>query len=167
MPHRLENGYLLPGQTDFLFTLKAVLAMSMKQRTLLMLGLEQRLPGMSVKKKYGISVKSVHSYQNAFELLIGDLAKWQKEKYRVVLLSASRTRASRLAGDLREYELKAFCPDEGQIHVQPGEIMVAYGNLHRGFEYPLIKFVVITEGDMFGAGSQNKKRRTQVRKARI
>ena len=114
---------------------------------------------MSVKKKYGISVKSVHSYQNAFELLIGDLAKWQKEKYRVVLLSASRTRASRLAGDLREYELKAFCPDEGQIHVQPGEIMVAYGNLHRGFEYPLIKFVVITEGDMFGAGSQNKKRR--------
>ncbi len=159
MSHRLENGYLLPGQTDFLFTLKAVLAMSMKQRTLLMLGLEQRLPGMSVKKKYGISVKSVHSYQNAFELLIGDLAKWQKEKYRVVLLSASRTRASRLAGDLREYELKAFCPDEGQIHVQPGEIMVAYGNLHRGFEYPLIKFVVITEGDMFGAGSQNKKRR--------
>ena len=99
MSHRLENGYLLPGQTDFLFTLKAVLAMSMKQRTLLMLGLEQRLPGMSVKKKYGISVKSVHSYQNAFELLIGDLAKWQKEKYRVVLLSASRTRASRLAGD--------------------------------------------------------------------
>ncbi len=50
----------------------------------------------------------------------------------MVLLSGSRTRASRLAGDLREYDLRAFCPDEGQIQVLPGEIMVTYGNLHRG-----------------------------------
>ncbi len=37
--------------------------------------------------------------------------------------------------------------------------MVTYGNLHRGFEYPLIKFVVITEGDMFGGVRQKKKRK--------
>ena len=84
------------------------------------------------------------------------------------MLSGSRTRASRLAGDLREYDLRAFCPDEGQIQVLPGEIMVTYGNLHRGFEYPLIKFVVITEGDMFGGVRQKKKRKkTAIRGRRI
>ena len=36
--------------------------------------------------------------------------------------------------------------------------MVTYGNLHRGFEYPLLKFAVVTEGDMFGNG-QGKKRK--------
>jgi len=159
MTHRLENGYLLPGQADFLFSAKAALAMALRDRTLLMLGLEQKLPGITVKKKYSLSVKSVNSYQNGFELLIGDLKKWKKDKYRVVLLSGSRTRASRLAGDLREYDLKAFCPDEGQNQVMPGEIMVTYGNLHRGFEYPLIKFVVITEGDMFGGARQKKRRK--------
>ena len=43
--------------------------------------------------------------------------------------------------------------------VAPGEILVTYGKLHKGFEYPLIKFVVITEGDMFGVEKRKKKRK--------
>ena len=90
---------------------------------------------------------------------ISTLKRWKKEKYRVILLSGSHTRASRLAGDLREYELSAFCTEDKERQVQPGEILVTYGNLHRGFEYPQIKFVVITEGDMFGAVKKKRKRK--------
>ena len=43
--------------------------------------------------------------------------------------------------------------------VRPGEILVTYGNLHRGFEYPLLKFVFITEGDMFGVEKKRKRRK--------
>ena len=39
--------------------------------------------------------------------------------------------------------------------------MVTYGNLHRGFEYPLLKFVFITKGDMFGVEKKKKKRKKQ------
>lgn len=158
MVHRLEGGYLLPGQTDFLYSSKALLAMAALPRTLLLSGLEQKLPGFPVKKKYSIEAKSVGTYHNGFDLLIKDLERWQKGKYRVVLLTASRTRASRLANDLREYGLKAYLPDEAQSQVKAGEIMVTYGTLHRGFEYPLLKFAVVTEGDMFGNG-QGKKRK--------
>lgn len=157
MTHRLEKGYLLPGQTALLFPAKEVLAKALRPDSVLLTGLEQKLPGMTVAGKYFLNVKNVNSYQNSFEILIKDLKRWKKEKYRVVLLSGSRTRASRLAGDLREYELSAFCPDQEERQVQPGEILVTFGNLHRGFEYPQIKFVVITEGDMFGA--EKKKRR--------
>ena len=159
MSHRLEKGYLLPGQTDLLFSAKAVLAAAQTPEAIFMTGLDQRLPGMTVKKKYSITGKNVNSYQNGFELLIKDLTRWKKEGYRVVLLSASRTRASRLAGDLREYDLRAFCPEDPSRPVSPGEILVTYGKLHKGFEYPLIKFVVITEGDMFGNERRQKKRK--------
>jgi len=157
MSHRLEKGYLLPGQTTLLYPTREVLADAQRDNTLYLTGLEQKLPGMTVAKAYRINVKNVNSYQNSFEMLIKDLKRWKKEKYRVILLSGSRTRASRLAGDLREYELSAFCPDQDGRQVQPGEILVTFGNLHRGFEYPQIKFVVITEGDMFG--TEKKKRR--------
>jgi len=159
MSHRLENGYLLPGQTDLLFSAKATLAAAQTAETAMMTGLDQRLPGMTVKKKYSITGKNVNSYQNGFELLIKDLTRWKRDGYRVVLLSASRTRASRLAGDLREYELRAFCPEDAGRPVGKGEILVTYGKLHKGFEYPLIKFVVITEGDMFGNERRQKKRK--------
>lgn len=159
MIHRLEKGYLLPEQTSLLFPAKDVLSRVQRKHALMMTGLEQKLTGMTVTKKFSIHVKNVDSYQNSFELLIKDLKRWKKEKYRVILLSGSRTRASRLAGDLREYELSAFCPDDDTREVKPGEILVTYGSLHRGFEYPQIKFVVITEGDMFGSKQKKRKRK--------
>ena len=159
MTHRLEMGYLLPGQTDLLFSAKTVLASAETGQCAFMTGLDQRLPGMTVRKKYSITGKNVNSYQNSFEILKKDLTRWKKEGYRVILLSASHTRASRLAGDLREYDLRAYCPEDPGRPVSPGEILVTYGKLHKGFEYPLIKFVVITEGDMFGAEKRKKKRK--------
>ena len=178
MVHRLEKGYLLPGQTELLYPASEVLARIQKSSTVMITGLDQKLAGMKINHKFSIDVKNVNSYQNSFEMLIKDLTRWKKEGYRVILLSASRTRASRLAGDLRGYDLRAYCPDrvegmggagreEGMPEenganeqaVKPGEILVTYGNLHRGFEYPLLKFVFITEGDMFGVEKKKKRRK--------
>ena len=185
MVHRLEKGYLLPGQTGLLYPAAEVLARMQKPFAVMLTGLDQKLPGMKVNQKFSIDVKNVNSYQNSFEILIKDLTRWKKEGYRVILLSPSRTRASRLASDLREYDLRAYCPDgrEGESgnaggegsgsadtgnpgavntsvrKVRPGEILVTYGNLHRGFEYSLLKFVFITEGDMFGVEKKRKRRK--------
>ncbi len=164
MIHRLESGYLLPSQTGLLFSAKEILARVQTKTTVYLTGLEQKLSGFLVKNRYSFQVKNVNAYQNGFELLIKDLTRWKKEGYRVVLLSASRTRASRLAGDLREYDLRAYCPDENEesSQVKPGEILVTHGNLRRGFEYSLLKFIVITEGDMFGADKKKRKRKKTV-----
>ena len=185
MVHRLEKGYLLPGQTELLYPAAEILARMQKPYAVMLTGLDQKLPGMKVNQKFSIDVKNVNSYQNSFEILIKDLTRWKKEGYRVILLSASRTRASRLASDLREYDLRAYCPDgrEGESgnaggegagsadtgnpgavntsvrKVRPGEILVTYGNLHRGFEYPLLKCVFIAEGDMFGVEKKRKRRK--------
>lgn len=164
MIHRLENGYLLPGQTSLLYPAKELLARIQMKSGVYLTGLEQKLSGFVVKNRYSFQVKNVNSYQNSFELLIKDLTRWKREGYRVILLSASRTRASRLAGDLREYDLRAYCPDDkdGEHEVKPGEILVTHGNIHRGFEYPMIKFLVITEGDMFGMEKKKRKRKKTV-----
>ena len=37
--------------------------------------------------------------------------------------------------------------------------MVLYGHARKGFEYPLIKFAVITESDIFGQEQKKKKKK--------
>ena len=51
-----------------------------------------------------------------------------------------------------------FSEDYGHA-IQPGEVMVAYGKLKKGFEYPDLKFVVISESDIFGSEKKRKKKR--------
>ncbi len=155
MEHRLEKGYLLPGQTELLYPVREILAKAQRKDTVYLTGLEQKLPGMTTEARFSFDVRNMNSYQNSFEMLIKDLTGWKKERYRVILLSASRTRASRLAEDLREYDLQRLLSRTMRgREVQPGEILVTFGNLHRGFAYPQIKFAVITEGRYVRQGEE-------------
>ena len=74
-------------------------------------------------------------------------------------MSGSRTRARRLAEDLRDYDLSSYYSDDMEREVQPGEIMTAYGHITEGYEYPLLKFTVIAESDIFGNLKKKKKRK--------
>ena len=44
--------------------------------------------------------------------------------------------------------------------MNPGEIMVCYGHIEVGYEYPMIKFIVISESDIFGKTKKKKKRKS-------
>ncbi len=172
MTNRLEKGLTLGGgvwgneEEDTvmdLFPAEAIFGALERGRTLCLSALDQAVRELSVKKRFTFMVQNANSYQNSFETLIQDLKSWKRQGYKVVLMCASRTRASRLAGDLREYDLRAYYrSDEDEDRpVLPGEICVAYGSLHRGFEYPLIKYVVITEGEIFGKEVRKRRKKTR------
>lgn len=121
--------------------------------------LESRCGMFQVRKSYSLQVKGVNPYNSSFELLTRDLKRLKREGYRTVLLSASRTRAKRLAEDLRDYDLSSFYSDDMERTVKPGEIMVSCGYVGEGYEYPMLKFMVISETDIFGRKKKKKRRR--------
>ena len=114
-----------------------------------------------IKASFGATVQGMGSYNGSFEMLSGDLLKYKKKGYRIVVLSGSHTRAKRLAQDLGSLDVPAFYTDNGDLELKPGQIAVEYGHVRRGFEYPLIKFAIISEGDIFGARQKKKKKRTR------
>jgi len=161
MKNRLEKGYVLPGQTELLFSTQATAAMICRRNAVGLCTLENAKAPWAVSAKYSLTVRSVNPYNNSFDYLVKDLKNWKRDGYRVILLAASRTRGNRLAQDLTEEGLTAFYTEDEMREVQPGEILITYGNAKRGYEYPLIRFVVITESDIFG--QEKKKRKRQKR----
>ena len=121
--------------------------------------LESRCGLFKVRRTYSIQAKGVNPYNSSFELLTRDLKRLKRSGYRVVLLSGSRTRAKRLAEDLRDYDLSSFYSDDLERTVEPGEIMVSCGYVAEGYEYPMLKFMVISETDIFGRRKKKKRRR--------
>ena len=121
--------------------------------------LESRCGLFKIRKTYSIQAKGVNPYNSSFELLTRDLKQLKRNGYRVILLSGSRTRAKRLAEDLRDYDLSSFYSDDMERTVKPGEIMVSCGYAAEGYEYPMLKFMVISETDIFGRRKKKKRRR--------
>ena len=124
--------------------------------------LDPKKSSWKISEQFNITVKSMSSYQSSFELLVKDLKQYKKDGYQIVVLSGSRTRAERLAMDLQEQGLNAFYGQNSDRILQAGEIMVAYGHARKGFEYPLVKFAVITETDILAKSRKNVKRKKNI-----
>ena len=161
MIHRLEKGYLLPGQMEVIRNHQEVVHRFHQMHTLSLSTMEPRGTGWNFTMEMQLTVKSVNPYNNSFEMLVKDLLRWKKSGYRMLLLSPSRTRAARLAKDLQDQELSAFYSEDPEELIQPGQIKVTWGRVSRGFEYPMVKYVVISETDIFGKEKKKKRKKSQ------
>ena len=159
MEQRARKGYVLPGQMDLLYSCEQVAARLLKAPVVSIATMEGRNPIFQANQKFDIGSRSVASYNNSFESLVKDLQQYKRKGYRVLLLSGSRTRARRLAEDLRDNGLSAVYTEDPFREVLNGEVLTYYGFVNKGFEYPMLKFVVICESDIFGAEKKKKKRK--------
>ena len=158
--NRMESGYDVSDEEMKLFTAKEVADKMSHFHCVAFSALEMKCKELKAQKVFHLQSKSVNPYNNSFELLARDLKRLKRTGYRVVLLSGSRTRAKRLAEDLRDYNLSSFYSEDVEREVGEGEILVTYGHVTEGYEYPMLKFMVISETDIFGKTKKKKKRKT-------
>ena len=157
MTQRAEKGYILPGQMNILYSGEEVAAKLLQGSVVTVSTMDGRGGYFKPERKIDVAARSIAPYNNSFEALVKDLKQFKKNGSRVLLLSGSRTRAKRLAEDLRDQELTAVYTEDPYREVQPGEVLTYYGHVSKGFEYPLLKFVVLSETDIFGAEKKKKK----------
>ena len=153
---RSEKGYVLPGQMQLVSSVETIEA---KMKGYRCLGLTELASGNSLLLPeciVSVHARSVAAYNKSFDSLAEDLRKYRLQKYRCIIISASRTRAKRLAADLTARGLTSFYSENPDRILEPGEIMTYYGSIAHGFEYPQLKFIVIAETDIFGAGIRKK-----------
>ena len=157
---RVESGYEVTDAEVQLYHTEEILKKMNAYSSVGFFALDMKCRGLETKASFSLQTKSVNPYNSSFDMLTQDLKRLKRNGYRVVLLSGSRTRAKRLAEDLRDYNLSSYYSDELDREVAPGEIMTAYGHVAYGYEYPMLKFTVISETDIFGKTKKKKKRKT-------
>ena len=149
MKNRLSCGMVIPAQTSLIRSIDEIMANLRDFKKLALQTLDFTYKHNKVDYSLNLETRSISSYNNSFEYLVSDLAKYKKNNYQIVLVSSSRTRAKRIVDDLSKLGIESFYSEDFSKEYEKGTIMVTYGSLHAGFEYPLINFVVISESDIF------------------
>ncbi len=115
------------------------------------------------QRAVNVSAKSLTSYGGKMEFFYDALNFYKKNKYRILILAGSEYRAQNLAKQLEDEGVLCSFSDSVKELPEEGSILVAKGGLCRGFEYPLIRTVVISDKEIFG-GERRKRRRFKVDK---
>lgn len=159
MKNRLEGGYVVASQTKLMRPIAEVYKNMQSSRLMLLSSLDYKPKMLKPADYLRIDARSISSYNNSFEYLADDINKYKRTGYRVVLVCNSRTRAARIVADLEELGTQSYFSENYDKEIMPGTVMVTYGNIHRGFEYPLIGFVIITENDIFTSRTRKKQKK--------
>ena len=107
------------------------------------------------KSLVNFMTKTTISFHGKFDYLFEDVKKWQKNGYTAVILASTRGRGENLVGVLGDRGIPArFINDDEEF--KAGETVVMRGRIKKGFEYPDIKFVLVSDNEIF---EQKKSRR--------
>ena len=158
MISRLQKGYILPSQADVIYSYDRVMSWITACPFVVFTTFVQQTKGICLKEIVPVTAKNVASYNSQFDLLVKDLKNYKSRGYQVVLLCNSSMRGNRMVENLRDYGIEAFYSENNDRELKPKEIMISYGSVHQGFEYPELKFVVITQSDIFGKEKAKKRR---------
>jgi transcription-repair coupling factor (superfamily II helicase) len=111
------------------------------------------------------TTKTTVSFHGKIEYLYEDLRSWQSKNYTVVILCTSRGRGENLAGVLvdkgiRARFISADAKDES-VRFNKGETVIIRGELNKGFEYPEMSFVLVSDREIFETKKSRSRRKVE------
>lgn len=159
MANRIEKGYVLPEQAEVFIPSAEIFAELSLRKTILMAVLDQKPEYFKPALKFHIEERNINPYNNRFELLVKDLEAYKRKGYKVLILAGSETRGRRMAEDIRGFGIEAYYSEDGEKELAEGEVMVTWGSVQKGFEYPSVKFAIITQNDIFGVARKKRHKR--------
>lgn len=112
------------------------------------------------KAIFNFSTKTTVSLHGKIDYLYSDLTERQKDGATVIVLASNRSRGENLAGTLNDKGIKCrYMHDVGEF--EKGEIVIMRGETGKGFEYPELKFVLISDREIFDAAKKKSRRKAE------
>ncbi len=117
-------------------------------------------PDYRAKSNLNLTARTLQNYGGNIDFLYDDITAWQKGKYNIFILGGSSQRAKKLCEALDDKGFKAtYYSSFDEIGDTMGTISVVKGSVNKGFEYPLINTVVVSDREIFA--SEKKKRKVK------
>ena len=151
----IEKGSLLPRSISMFFDYESIFSSVSARKPVYMNTVN--VDGIAAKGSaaYSITCRIIGSFQGSMDILTENLSAWKKSKSRVLILSGTKGRGERMRESLSEKGIESVYMDSVTEPVLPGQAIITRGSLHRGFEYPTIGFVVVSDEEIFGRGRKN------------
>jgi len=112
------------------------------------------------KAIFNFTTKTTVGFHGKVEYLYDDLAAWRRDGATVVILAGNRARGENLAGVLNDKGIACRFVT-GVPEFEKGEVIVARGELRKGFEYPQIGFVLISDQEIFENSRKKRARKIE------
>lgn len=159
----LQRGDILPKQGDLLIPKEILMETLELGKVFTLEAIAKSTNILKPRALNNFSQITPSSYHGQLDLLIEDIKSKKQNGYRTLILSGTRPRGERLVDTLRDRGVEAHYSDSVDS-IGFGEVVVTFGNLLKGYEYPEFKVCVISDQEVFGKAKRKTSKRVSKQK---
>ena len=154
----LQRGGILPSQSKLLINKENLIEQIEKQKVVTLDVFEVNTDILKPIDKYLMNGITLNNYQGQLDILIEDIKEKKTKGYKTIILSGTRARGERLVSTLRDRDIESSYREDIDS-IEFGEVVITFGNLLKGFEYPDLKLCIISDKDVFGEAKRKVSKR--------
>lgn len=155
----LERGLALPIQGNLVYTMEGVEFWIRDRKLILNTLLNKSIDFHRVSDIINIDSREIPGYSGRLDLLIEEVKRLKHSGYKVLIASASLDRAKKLSSMLSENNIENIYSTSRDMEIKSSQTVVINANISQGFQYPEIKFQIITDREMIGANKAGVKKK--------
>ncbi|HEY3369044.1 MAG TPA: transcription-repair coupling factor [Symbiobacteriaceae bacterium] len=159
----MEKGGLLPGQFGlYLNFVDLFHRFRLQSAAVHFSALGRGVPGIRPQNEVSVSATPMQEFHGQWPIFHDEVMRWKKQNYRIIILTGTPDRQQRLREVMRDADIEsgAGSPNGGEIPAPiPSAAWVGVGSLEGGFQWPGLRLVVVSDGEIYG---RPKKRRRPV-----
>ncbi|MGO1368176.1 transcription-repair coupling factor [Senegalia sp. (in: firmicutes)] len=154
-----ESGEVLNSHKNIFCDYEDMIELLKEKNILTITGLLKNNKNFKPKKIISISTKSVQAFHNKIDILKDELNRLTYKGYKIIILSGTEDRGKRLRDNLKEEGIQVSFSSDYNIDIKTGQIVIVPGTISQGFEYPDIKFMIISDKEVFGTIKRKRSKR--------
>ncbi len=123
----------------------------------------RHIPNTFPENIVNFSCRAMQEFHGQMNLLKGEMTRWEKGNYSVVIVAPNKKRVEKIQSVLEDYDMEAVIGNEKPLPYKKPTIIE--GHISGGFELPLFRVAVLTEQELFKKQTTRKKRKEKISNA--
>lgn len=153
----LERKTAIKSHGNLLFSLGDVEYVTSSKNSVYNSLLSKSFNDVKILHIINMTSKDIPTYNGRLEFLVEDLKRLRHNGYKIVLAVGSNDRAKKVKNLLDENNIDCIYSSNRDIEIKSSQIAVVSANISSGFEYPEIKFIVISDKELMGSNKTGVK----------
>lgn len=153
----LEKGDIMPSQGEYMFSTEYLIGEINKCKTVALNMLPRVVEDFKPRSLVNFNAVSINPLSGNIEYLLDEIRTRVKRNYRILILAGTPARAQRLEKSLKEEDFIVSYTDNVE-DIKSGSIVITYGSIKRGMDFPNIKLSIISDREIFKEKKDKQKK---------
>lgn len=152
----LEKGDVITRQAEYMFPPSEIIENIKNYDSIYLNMIPRTIDDFKPSSIINFNAISMNPLSGNIEFLFDEIKLRIKKRYKVIIMAGTSARAQRLVDSLRELDFPAIY-EEKVDEIKEGTVVVTFGSLSRGMEFPDVKLSIISDREVFKEKRNKKK----------